>query len=144
MYPQRRGLEILAVLYTLPYALLMWSYVSVQTCVLYRRILNRIFCYRTLSFLAAFTFMCFFSSSPVTRGLVGIVLVAVGLLVVWFISKTWNTRVGRWAPPWASWDVDLWKSCKDILSRVWCPLFSRGENTTPITPYPLWQIHNSR
>jgi hypothetical protein len=115
MYPQRRGLEILAVLYTLPYALLMWSYVSVQTCVLYRRILNRIFCYRTLSFLAAFTFMCFFSSSPTTRVLVGIVLILVGLLVVWSISTTGNTRWGwvyKWMRLQSPWHVDLWKSCK--------------------------------
>jgi len=126
MYPQRRGLEILAVLYTLPYALLMWS---------------------TLSFLAAFTFMCFFSSSPTTRVLVGIVLILVGLLVVWSISKTGNTRWGwvyKWMRLQSPWHVDLWKSCKGILSRVWCPPFNRSENTTPITPYPLWQIPNSR
>ncbi|KIM86765.1 hypothetical protein PILCRDRAFT_816011 [Piloderma croceum F 1598] len=54
------GLEPLAILYALPYALLMWS---------------------TLSFLVAFMYTCFFSSNLATRFLVGGVLIAVGVLV---------------------------------------------------------------
>jgi len=54
------GLEPLAILYALPYALLMWS---------------------TLSFLVAFMYTCFFSSNLATRILVGGVLIAVGVLV---------------------------------------------------------------
>jgi len=54
------GLEPLAILYALPYALLMWS---------------------MLSFLLAFMYTCFFSSNLATRFLVGGVLVAIGVLV---------------------------------------------------------------
>jgi len=62
-----RGLETLAILYALPYALLMWS---------------------TLSFLIAIMYTCF-SSNLATRFLAGAVLVAVGLLVVWCVRAGW-------------------------------------------------------
>jgi len=62
-----RGLETLAILYALPYALLMWS---------------------TLSFLIAIMYTCF-SSNLATRFLAGAVLVTVGLLVVWCVRAGW-------------------------------------------------------
>jgi len=86
MTHKTRGLETLAILYALPYALLMWS---------------------TLSFLAAFLIECFFFSSSVTRFLVGVSLVAVSVLVVWCIITAWThefniTRLQLPLPP--HWD----------------------------------------
>ena len=88
MTHKTRGLETLAILYALPYALLMWSYVLVRfsdICVG----VNYFVCHSTLSFLAAFLIACFFASSSVTRFLVGVSLVAVSVLVAWCIITAW-------------------------------------------------------
>ncbi|KAJ7291729.1 hypothetical protein C8J57DRAFT_1273838, partial [Mycena rebaudengoi] len=64
----------LAVLYSLPYAMLIWSMVS---------------------FLAAFSFMCFDDSSIITRLLVGIVWAAVAALILWCIVAAWENGQSR-------------------------------------------------
>ncbi|KAJ6595731.1 hypothetical protein DFH09DRAFT_973865 [Mycena vulgaris] len=64
------GLETLAVLYSLPYAMLIWSMVS---------------------FLAAFSFMCFENSDLVTRTLVGVLWAAVAALILWCIFTAWES-----------------------------------------------------
>ncbi|KAJ6595617.1 hypothetical protein DFH09DRAFT_1135118 [Mycena vulgaris] len=66
------GLETLAVLYSLPYAMLIWSMVS---------------------FLAAFSFMCFESSSVVTPALSDVLWPAVLALILWCILTAWD---GDW------------------------------------------------
>jgi len=66
------GLEVLAILYALPYALLKWS---------------------SLSFLVAFLCTCFFSSSSTSRTLVGVVLGTVSMLVMWCIWTGWTTEI---------------------------------------------------
>lgn len=65
------GLETLAILYSLPYALLMWGMIS---------------------FLAAFCFMCFQDSSTSTRSVCGSLSVAVALLITWCVRTTWEKR----------------------------------------------------
>ncbi|KAJ7163940.1 hypothetical protein C8R43DRAFT_1122900 [Mycena crocata] len=73
------GLETLAILYSLPYAMLIWSMVS---------------------FLAAFSFMCFENSSFNTRALVGVLLAAVGTLIFWCIFTAWESREISISPEW--------------------------------------------
>ncbi|KAJ7485389.1 hypothetical protein FB451DRAFT_1127570 [Mycena latifolia] len=67
------GLEALAFLYSLPYAMLIWSMVS---------------------FLAAFSFMCFENSNLITRTLVGVIWAAVAALILWCIFSAWES--GNW------------------------------------------------
>ncbi|KAF8190319.1 hypothetical protein K438DRAFT_1831838 [Mycena galopus ATCC 62051] len=69
------GLETLAVLYSLPYALLIWSMVS---------------------FLAAFSFMCFQNSNLLTRTLVAVVWAAVAALILWCVFNSWEERDWAW------------------------------------------------
>ncbi|KAK7044635.1 hypothetical protein R3P38DRAFT_3388945 [Favolaschia claudopus] len=64
------GLETLAVLYSLPYALLIWSMVA---------------------FMAAFSFMCFVQASLLPRMLVAGAWTAVAALVLWCIVNAWDT-----------------------------------------------------
>ncbi|KAH9478558.1 hypothetical protein JR316_0009015 [Psilocybe cubensis] len=65
----RLGLETLAILYSLPYALLMWGMVS---------------------FLAAFSFVFFADSSVPTRSLVGSLCFAVAILIIWCVYTSWE------------------------------------------------------
>ncbi|KAJ3516742.1 hypothetical protein NLJ89_g929 [Agrocybe chaxingu] len=65
------GLETLAILYSLPYALLMWAMVS---------------------FLAAFAWMCFQDSSITTRLSVGSLCVALVVLVAWCVWSAWESQ----------------------------------------------------
>ncbi|KAF7301303.1 hypothetical protein MIND_00695300 [Mycena indigotica] len=69
------GLEILAILHSLPYALLIWSMVS---------------------FLAAFSFMCFDASDLKTRSLVAVLFAAIASLILWCIFNDWQTSVIDW------------------------------------------------
>ncbi|KAJ7666257.1 hypothetical protein DFH06DRAFT_1386392 [Mycena polygramma] len=65
----RHRLETLAILYSLPYAMLVWS---------------------ILCFLAAFFFMCFESSTLITRILVAVLWTAVAAFIVWCIRTLWE------------------------------------------------------
>ncbi|KAJ7792414.1 hypothetical protein B0H14DRAFT_2470155 [Mycena olivaceomarginata] len=69
------GLETLAVLYSLPYAMLIWSMVS---------------------FLAAFSFMCFQNSNLLTRTLVAVVWAAVAALILWCVFNSWESSDWDW------------------------------------------------
>ncbi|KAJ7155007.1 hypothetical protein C8R46DRAFT_1116799 [Mycena filopes] len=69
------GLEELAVLYSLPYALLMWS---------------------VALFVVALSFLCFQHSGFVTRMLVGIVSLIVGALIFWCIFVWWQGTDWSW------------------------------------------------
>ncbi|KAJ7664315.1 hypothetical protein B0H17DRAFT_1336738 [Mycena rosella] len=70
-----RGLETLAILFSLPYAMLIWSMVS---------------------FLAAFSFMCFANSSTVTRTLVSALWLAVAALILWCMFAAWESSDWDW------------------------------------------------
>ncbi|KAL6300413.1 hypothetical protein BKA93DRAFT_829121 [Sparassis latifolia] len=84
------GLETLAILYSLPYALLMWA---------------------MLTFLLAFAFECF-----IHHGLSAYVLatfwVVIGLLILWCIYTLWDSEAGESA--WMS----LGHTVEHLLSRV--------------------------
>ncbi|KAJ8693654.1 hypothetical protein PTI98_008633 [Pleurotus ostreatus] len=69
-FMSRHSLEILAILYSLPYALLMWA---------------------MLAFVGSFSFLCFDSTSLVTRLLVGAVCVVITALIVWCIWYAWES-----------------------------------------------------
>ncbi|KAF7360384.1 hypothetical protein MVEN_00768200 [Mycena venus] len=69
------GHETLAVLYSLPYAMLIWSMVS---------------------FLAAFSFMCFVRSSALTRALITVVWIAVAALIMWCVSNSFENSDWDW------------------------------------------------
>ncbi|KAJ7640899.1 hypothetical protein DFH06DRAFT_1477813 [Mycena polygramma] len=69
------GLETLAILYSLPYAMLIWS---------------------MLSFLAAFSFMCFEQSNLVTRALVAVLWAAVAALILWCVFTAWESGDWDW------------------------------------------------
>ncbi|KIY66685.1 hypothetical protein CYLTODRAFT_411681 [Cylindrobasidium torrendii FP15055 ss-10] len=71
------GAETLAIVYSLPYALLMWAVVA---------------------FLAAFTLMCILHSSLAVRLIVGIAWGTIGALILWCILISWELiqRNQRW------------------------------------------------
>jgi len=64
------GLETLAIMYSLPYALLMWG---------------------MLSFLIAFCLMCFANATIYTYSIVGSVSLAVCVLIIWSIWTAWES-----------------------------------------------------
>ncbi|EIM85377.1 uncharacterized protein STEHIDRAFT_158011 [Stereum hirsutum FP-91666 SS1] len=65
------GLETLALLYTLPYALLLWA---------------------MLSFLSSCSFLCFWTSSTTTRATIGSTWTLVAVLVAWCLLTSWESR----------------------------------------------------
>lgn len=67
------GLETLAIMFSLPYALLMWSMVS---------------------FLASFLFLCFQDSDTVTRAVIGSLSGVVAVLIAWCIVTSWEEQPG--------------------------------------------------
>ncbi|KAF9485028.1 hypothetical protein BDN70DRAFT_705879 [Pholiota conissans] len=67
----RLGLETLAILYSLPYALLMWGVVA---------------------FLGAFCCVFFQNSNVQTRSLVGSLALAVSILIVWCVITSWEKK----------------------------------------------------
>ncbi|KAL4258997.1 hypothetical protein AB1N83_007696 [Pleurotus pulmonarius] len=69
-FMSRHSLEILAILYSLPYALLMWA---------------------MLAFVGSFSFLCFDSTNLVTRLLVGAVCVVIAALIIWCIWYAWES-----------------------------------------------------
>ncbi|SJK99601.1 uncharacterized protein ARMOST_02909 [Armillaria ostoyae] len=71
----RLGLETLAIMYSLPWALLMWAMIF---------------------FLAAFCLMCFTASSLSVRMIVGSALLAIGILIFWYLTITRERYELRW------------------------------------------------
>jgi len=69
------GLETLAIMYSLPYSLLMWGIVS---------------------FLVAFCFLCFKGTSIGTCSFVGTASVALFVLVFWSIWASWESGEHHW------------------------------------------------
>src|SRR5882762_10910207 len=108
-----RGLETLAILYALPYALLMWSYVM-SSSDLFLAVLSHILCNSTLSFLLAFMFACFIYSSVATRSLVGAFLVAVTIFIIWCIITAWTPEL-NFKIVWAT---KIWETAKAVLLRA--------------------------
>ncbi|KAF9530151.1 hypothetical protein CPB83DRAFT_851059 [Crepidotus variabilis] len=73
-----RGLETLAILHSLPYALLMWGMVS---------------------FLVAFCLVCVDNSSTTTRILITSACVAMAILVAWCVWSAWESQPENTEPP---------------------------------------------
>ncbi|KAK0203585.1 hypothetical protein DFS33DRAFT_1332598 [Desarmillaria ectypa] len=74
LHSQKRnytGLETLAIMYSLPYALLMWAMVT---------------------FLSAFSLMCFTASDVAVRMLVGTAWLAIAVLIFWCIMTSWEGK----------------------------------------------------
>jgi uncharacterized membrane protein len=111
-----RGLQTLAILYALPYALLMWSYVM-SSSDLFLAVLSHILGNSTLSFLLAFMFACFIYSSVVTRSLVGAFLVAVTIFIIWCIITAWTPEFSQMN--FKIWATNTWETAKEaVLSRA--------------------------
>ncbi|KAF9465056.1 hypothetical protein BDZ94DRAFT_1320650 [Collybia nuda] len=91
---QTRGLETLAILYSLPYALLVWGLVT---------------------FFLAFFIMCFQDSDAVTRSVVGVACFLAAILVVWCIWMGWEESQDRWWSPLLRWAQVQWN--RRILRR---------------------------
>ncbi|TCD59974.1 hypothetical protein EIP91_010953 [Steccherinum ochraceum] len=70
-----RGVETLAILYSLPYALLMWS---------------------MLAFLAAFSYECFVAKDHAAVWSAGAAWIVVGLLIAWCIYSAWESQDEAW------------------------------------------------
>ncbi|KAJ7754473.1 hypothetical protein B0H16DRAFT_1542487 [Mycena metata] len=88
------GLETLAVLYALPYSLLIWSMVS---------------------FLAAFSFMCFENSDLLTRSMVAVLWAAVAVLILWCIVTAWESSDWDWLRNLFCWPVSCLPSMDSCL-----------------------------
>ncbi|KAK0470205.1 uncharacterized protein EV420DRAFT_1473286 [Desarmillaria tabescens] len=72
---ERLGLETLAIMYSLPWALLMWAMIF---------------------FLAAFCLMCFTASSLSVRMIVGSALLAIGIFIFWYLTISRERYELRW------------------------------------------------
>ena len=109
-------LDTLAILFNIPYALLMWSYVFIQ--IIYWCMSNHIFHLSLLSFIVAFRFICFSFSNWTTHSLIGVVSIAViclwslALYIQWLAKVTGDQHHLQFPQC-----VGVWKSCKDIFSQ---------------------------
>ncbi|CAA7270226.1 unnamed protein product [Cyclocybe aegerita] len=102
------GLETLAILYGLPYALLMWGMVS---------------------FLAAFCFMCFQHTSIPTRSLVAPAGGAIAVFIAWCIWSSWETT--EEASGYLTPDPIAVKT-KELISKLsMAPLISKAAEHLP-------------
>ncbi|PBL04141.1 hypothetical protein ARMGADRAFT_1070616 [Armillaria gallica] len=72
---ERHGLETLAIMYSLPWALLMWAMIF---------------------FLTAFCLMCFTASSLSVRMIVGSALLVIGILVFWYLTISRERYEQQW------------------------------------------------
>ncbi|KAK0452421.1 hypothetical protein EV421DRAFT_1731069 [Armillaria borealis] len=97
------GLERLAMMYSLPYALLMWAMVT---------------------FLSAFILMCFTGSDVDVWILVGTACLAIAVLVFWCITASWESKQSdhRWYTLLSELGTKVWRR----LSRA--PSACFGEN----------------
>ncbi|KAF5311160.1 hypothetical protein D9619_008039 [Psilocybe cf. subviscida] len=93
----RLGLESLAILYSLPYALLMWGMVA---------------------FLAAFAFTWFQDSNPPTRSLVGSSCCALVILIFWCIYVSWDKKDAKALPERPLTYIPLNDPCEEVVEEV--------------------------
>ncbi|KZP26957.1 hypothetical protein FIBSPDRAFT_948929 [Athelia psychrophila] len=94
-----RGLEHLAILYALPYALLMWSSVHIPPSSLPR---------------TAFSLDCFVRASVATRVPVGSVLVLCITLVIWCVITAWLCEADRMRR-WEHMNARMWERARWIF-----------------------------
>ncbi|PBL04175.1 hypothetical protein ARMGADRAFT_979630 [Armillaria gallica] len=72
---EKLGIETLAIMFSLPWALLMWAMIF---------------------FLAAFCLMCFTASSSSVRMIVGSALLVIGILIFWYLTISRERYELRW------------------------------------------------
>ncbi|KAK0212293.1 hypothetical protein DFS33DRAFT_1389807 [Desarmillaria ectypa] len=102
-FSKERGLETLAIMYSLPHALLIWAMVT---------------------FLAAFSFLCFTASNLFVRMLLGAVWILVGVLILWCVIAFWDVKLLQhqytWKPlfPFKVWRQFLSALPVDIVGRT--------------------------
>lgn len=89
-----RGLETLSIMYSLPYALLMWACVasSLWHCSVFHSYISS----SMVTFLLAFSIMCFQNTSALARYIVGVAWVLNAVLVAWCIRMSWEETENRW------------------------------------------------
>ncbi|KAF8814774.1 hypothetical protein BYT27DRAFT_7081775, partial [Phlegmacium glaucopus] len=110
------GLEILALMYSLPYALLISGLIS---------------------FLAAFSIMCFGSQDHITIIMMSITLLTLCLLLLWCISLSYENQ-----PFWYAWPFRQWRLLKESIrnggkSKIMHWIQSRTERLkSPESPEP--------
>ena len=92
---RRTGLETLSIMYSLPYVLLMWGCVaySLWHCSVFIHISSSM-----ITFLLAFSIMCFQNTSALARFIVGLAWLLNAVLVTWWIYMSWEeTEHGWWS-----------------------------------------------
>jgi hypothetical protein len=85
----RHGLETLAILFALPYALLMWAYVLFASFIMNASINVRLSS-RMVAFLISFSFWTFENADLLVYLLIGLVYLGVTLMVLWCVSTSWE------------------------------------------------------
>ncbi|KAE9407934.1 hypothetical protein BT96DRAFT_808664, partial [Gymnopus androsaceus JB14] len=95
----RLGLATLAILYSVPYALLMWGYVQIVVHGIYVLTAFRVF-----GFLIAFSFMCYSSSDALVISLMSGAWFVVAILVLWCVTAlaSWDQRIDE---PKSFWEL---------------------------------------
>ncbi|KAJ7892760.1 hypothetical protein B0H14DRAFT_956776 [Mycena olivaceomarginata] len=107
-----KSLEMLAVLYSLPYAMLIWSMIS---------------------FLAAFFFMCFENSSLLARTLVAVVCTAVATLILRCAFDSWRqSRDWDWLHALISWYDEAQSELQAWWAVLWA--FARRNGSEQAVP----------
>jgi len=96
------GLETLSIMYSLPYALLMWGCVaaSLWHCSVFHSYISS----SMITFVLAFSIMCFQNTSALARFIVGVAWILNAALVAWCICTSWETE-----NLWWSLYKDIWK-----------------------------------
>ena len=89
MYHDDRGLTLLAIIYSLPYAMLMWRSVAFCLFQFDWHDLTHVNV-STVSFLAAFSLMCLLHTDTMTVAWVGVTWLLVVLLILMCISMAWE------------------------------------------------------
>ena len=117
------GLEPLAIIHSLPWALLMWSYVI--SCLPRRcsRItyINHPSDNRMVTFFVALLLFCVSISNFPTRIFVSIASALLATLIVWCIQTAWESTE----------DSSVWQNSQVVFRRTWSVLFGRLKEFNP-------------
>ncbi|KAJ7288070.1 hypothetical protein C8J57DRAFT_1706583 [Mycena rebaudengoi] len=101
------GLELLAIIFSLPYALLMWSIVC---------------------FVFAFLSMCLRAPDILTRLPVGVVATAISMLIFWCIWDAWGMTGNMGTPFWSAWASRVRATLSYVVSAKERPYYKFAQN----------------
>ena len=115
------GLEPMAIIFSLPWALLMWSYVisCLSWCCAW--FMKSVLLDRMVIFFIGLLLFCFSISNPLTRIFVAISSVILAALIGWCIRTAWESTE----------DEDLWRDSLVVLRRTRGVLFERVKKFNP-------------